>query len=313
MDDTTQVHSRWFHLTPGRVVLLLLAVECLLWLSDRFGLPSWHKGYAVLTGVAMVGVAMVMMLLWFGVALVFRRRFQFSLRTLLVLVVVVALPFSWSAAEMKGAREQREAAKRIEKAGGEAWYDYHVTFDDQQHVHQICPQANAPGWVLLRRSLGDDFFNDVVVVEVQDDRFTDSDLEHVQKLTRLTYLLLDTEKVTDAGLQGLEGLAQLQELVIVGPPVTDVGLQHLEGLSRITRLVLNPTEVTDVTDSGLKHLACLKRLQDLDLGYAEVTDTGLENLSGLSHLQRLNLKNTQVTTAGIAKLQQALPNCKITR
>ena len=47
---------RWFHLTPGRFVLLLLAVEVLLWLSDRFGWLGWHKGYAVLTGVAVVGV-----------------------------------------------------------------------------------------------------------------------------------------------------------------------------------------------------------------------------------------------------------------
>ena len=31
--------------------------RCLLWLSDRFGWLGWHKGYAVLTGVA-GGVAM---------------------------------------------------------------------------------------------------------------------------------------------------------------------------------------------------------------------------------------------------------------
>ena len=84
MDDTTQARVRWFHLTPGRFVLLLLAVEVLLWLSDRFGWLGWHKGYAVLTAVAMVGVGMLLMLVWFVVALVFRRRFQFSLRSLLV-------------------------------------------------------------------------------------------------------------------------------------------------------------------------------------------------------------------------------------
>ena len=79
MDDTTQARVRWFHLTPGRFVLALLAVEVLLWLSERFGWLGWHKGYAVLTGVAVVGVAMLLMLVWFGVALIFRRRFQFSI------------------------------------------------------------------------------------------------------------------------------------------------------------------------------------------------------------------------------------------
>ena len=50
---------RWFHLTPDRVVLALLAVEGLLWLSERLGWLAWHKGYAVLTAVASVGVVLV--------------------------------------------------------------------------------------------------------------------------------------------------------------------------------------------------------------------------------------------------------------
>lgn len=74
MNDTPQAQPRWFHLTPGRFVFLLLAIEVLLWLSDRFGWLGWHKGYAVLTGVAVVGVAMLLMLVWFGVALIFSRR-----------------------------------------------------------------------------------------------------------------------------------------------------------------------------------------------------------------------------------------------
>ena len=108
MIDTTPTRVRWLHPTPGRFVLALLAVEVLLWLSERFGWLGWHKGYAVLTGVAVVGVAMVLVLVWFGVAVVFWRRFQFSLRSLLVLVVVVALPCSWLGVEMRTARRQKE-------------------------------------------------------------------------------------------------------------------------------------------------------------------------------------------------------------
>ena len=43
---------RWYRLTPDRLLIGLLIVECLLWLSERFGWPTWHKGYAVLTAVA---------------------------------------------------------------------------------------------------------------------------------------------------------------------------------------------------------------------------------------------------------------------
>ena len=87
-------------------------------LSDRFGWLGWHKGYAVLTGMAAVGVAMVLMLGWFGMAVAFRRRFQFSIKSLLVVVIVVALPCSWLAVEMKKARSQREAIKTIENVLG---------------------------------------------------------------------------------------------------------------------------------------------------------------------------------------------------
>ena len=102
-------HRCWLHPTPDRSVLALLAVEGLLWLSDRLGWPTWHKGYAVLTAVASVGAAMLMILGWFGVAMVFRWRFQFSIRSLLVLVVAVAVPRSWLAVEMRRAERQREA------------------------------------------------------------------------------------------------------------------------------------------------------------------------------------------------------------
>ena len=64
MDDTPQARIRWFHLTPDRLVIGLLAVEVLLWLWERFGWLGWHKGYAVLTAVATVGVAMLLMLFW---------------------------------------------------------------------------------------------------------------------------------------------------------------------------------------------------------------------------------------------------------
>ena len=104
----------------------LLALEGFLLLSAWF---RWfpfdqHKGYAVLITVASVGVAFLLMLLWFLAALVFGWRFQFSILSLLLLVVVVAIPCSWLATEMKAAREQREAVEAIAKAGGSVCYDY---------------------------------------------------------------------------------------------------------------------------------------------------------------------------------------------
>jgi hypothetical protein len=65
---------RWSHLTPDRLILaLLLIVETLLWLSEHFGWLAWHKGYAVLTAVAAVGMVLLLTLLRFVVALLFRQ------------------------------------------------------------------------------------------------------------------------------------------------------------------------------------------------------------------------------------------------
>ena len=67
----------------------------------------------MLIAVAAVGVVLLGMFLWFGVAVVFRRRFQFSIRSLLILVIVVAVPCSWLAVEMKKARKQHESVEAI--------------------------------------------------------------------------------------------------------------------------------------------------------------------------------------------------------
>jgi hypothetical protein len=85
---------RWFYPTPGRLLVVLLAVEGILLLSERW----FPKGCAVLIAIAAIGVFLVLMLLWFVVSLIFYWRFQFSIRSLLLLTVAVAIPCSWLAA-----------------------------------------------------------------------------------------------------------------------------------------------------------------------------------------------------------------------
>jgi hypothetical protein len=162
MEAAPDVRSHWYRPTPDRLIILLLLVECLLWLSNRCAWPAWHKGYAVLVGVAGVGVALAALTLGYFAALVLGWRFQFGIRTLLVLVVAVALPFSWLAVEIKAARAQRSADARgvntdIDFFGGKGpltqLFDYQFngtsTFD---------PTAKpcAPAW--LCRWLRDEFF-----------------------------------------------------------------------------------------------------------------------------------------------------------
>jgi len=69
----------------------------------------------------------------------------------------------------------------------------------------------------------------------------------------------------------------------------------------------------NVNDSALVHVKQLTGLKSLILSNTHVTDAGLLHLKELSHLRNLELSNTLVTDQGVKRLQQALPNCKITR
>ena len=287
---------RWYCPTPGWLVYGSLAVTGLLFLSDRFALPVWHKGYAVLVTVASVGAVFVLLLLWFLVALLFRLRFQFGIRTLLVLVVAVALPFSWLAGQMKSARDQGSSVEAIRNLGGVIKCDYEAADPATWPA-----KPDGPAW--LRTLLEDDFFNDVYNATL----FSNAEMEQLKGLPQLKRLWLGgydgyfvkRPQVTDAGLAHVAGLRKLKVLIMSGIKLTDSGLTHIAGLKELESLTLANTHVTD---EGLAHLTGLSRLLVLELHKMPVRDAGLAHVARLSQLQELSLRETQVTDAGLARL-----------
>ena len=269
-------NTRWYCPTPDRLVIALLVVECMLWLAERFyWFPfNWHKGWPVLIAVVVAGSAFLLLLLWFAASLIFRWRFQFSIRSLLVMVVVVAIPCTWLAEELRAAKaqaeRQREAIATVKRLSGQISWTH--------------PEIPGEGW--LYNLLGDDFFGSVDTVYLCETIVTDADLEHLKGLTRLRTLILFRAQITDSALEHLKGLKQLYTLNLRGTNVTDVGLEHFKG-------------------SAL-------RVSELDLSDTKVTDAGLENLKG-SRLKVLELHGTQVTGEGVWKLHGALPDCDICR
>ena len=114
MADAPEAKRRWYRLTPDRLVIGLLAAEGFLLLSERFRWFAFnqHKGWTVLIDVAAVGLTLLVMLLWLAAALLFRCRFQYSLRSLMLLVLAVAVACSWFATEMQRARKRRGDCRR---------------------------------------------------------------------------------------------------------------------------------------------------------------------------------------------------------
>ncbi len=248
MSETAK--ARWYRLTPDRLVLVLLAVEGLLWLSQRF---RWfpfneHKGWTVLVAVAGVGVFVLRMFLWFVAALAFRWRFQYSIRSLLVLMVAVAAAFGRLETEMKAARRQRETVEWIEKTGGSVRNDYQlVSFG-------VLTNGKPPGPAWLRKLVGDDL------------------------LVNVRGVWLTGPERGDAGLEHLKGLTQLIWLYVCGP-VADGEWVQLKALPRLQYLgVCRQGGDIPISDAGLNHLKELTHLRILDLNLAGLTDAGVQDL-----------------------------------
>ena len=229
MDTTTPSPSRhWPHPTPNRIVIGLLAVEGLLLLSARFRWFAFneHKGWTVLVALAAVGLTLLLLSLWFVAAPLFRRPFQYSLRSLLLLTVVVAIPFSRLATEMQRAREQRDTVAAIHAVGGVIEYDY-VSLSDPPH-DPFTPGMEPIEPIWLRKLVGDDFFCSIVHVFLNGSRITDTWLVHLHGLSHVQVLSLQGTKVTDAGLAHLQGLGQLRKLMLTDSKVTNEGVKKLQ-------------------------------------------------------------------------------------
>jgi hypothetical protein len=277
-----------------------------------------------------------------------RTWLQFSLKSLMVLVVIAAMPCGLLKWKMVRKERERAAIAEIGRADGMVGYDW-------QRAGKKEP--NGAAW--FRKLLGDGFFSTAVSVnfyktEVTDDSLanleplvdlddlhykgsrliSDVGLDHLKNLIRLKNLNLGGAKVTDAGLVHLRRLTNLQDLDLANTKVADAGLLPLKGLTQLRNLNLAGTHVTDaglvhikgnakmrqlniantgVTDEGLVHLKAMTRLEQLYLWGTEVSDAGLVCLKGFTGLKLLNVAKTKVTTAGVDELEIAMPNCTIIR
>ncbi len=259
------------------------------------------------------------------VSLPWTRFLRFSVRGLLVVVLVIGAGLGWL---VRSARIQREAVEAIKNAGGSVCYNWE--YSDGNVISGGNPWA-PPWWVNL---VGVDYFGHVSLVVSPSARVSAATIELVGPLSQLEELRLGHSAVADAGLGHLNGLGKLKRLILTGTDVNDTALVHLKGLRELSALDLIGTGVTDaglahlkglsnlsvlglsytkVSDRGLEHLSGLKNLSSLDLHGTQVTDAGMVHLKGLSHLSYLNLLFTQVTDAGIKELKQALPSLTLER
>ena len=220
-----------------------------------------------------------------------RRWLQFSLRTMILIMLLIGCGLGWFAHERKQARDQRKAAMEIKQLGG-------VAMQCGRYEPQNGWKSRVPSW--LKRILGDDVFLTISYVSLRKSKATDKDLVRLRAFPQLKELDLSESHITDAGLVHLDGTPRLQKLTIGRGAITDEGLVHVGRLSSLRELNL---ACSKVTDAGLVHLTGLTQLEDLDLRYDLITDVGLVHLQGLTQLTGLNLMGTRITDAGLAHVE----------
>jgi Leucine-rich repeat (LRR) protein len=226
-----------------------------------------------------------------------RRFLRFSVRGMIVLVLVVAV---WLGRIVCQAHIQRDAVAAIRKAGGTVAYNWE--WDQGKSIPGGRPWA--PSWLV--DLIGVDFFGHTTAVDLElplewPSGPANAPLAEVGRLNQLQRLRLSHASLTDAELGDLKGVTKLSNLRLIDTQVTDAWLVHLKGLTNLSNLSLYGTQVTD---AGLVHLKGLTNLSFLDVQYTHVTDAGLVHLKGLANLSNLWLTGTQVTDAGMVHLKR---------
>src|SRR5207237_4544475 len=101
-----------------------------------------------------------------------RRWFQFSLRSLAVVIFVLSVGLAWLASERQKVTARRQAIAAITTLGG------HVSFDESQSFR--------PAWT--HPLLGDDTAGEVQKVYLDYKPISDADLAHLSRLTKVAAL-----------------------------------------------------------------------------------------------------------------------------
>jgi len=192
-----------------------------------------------------------------------RRFLRFSLRTLLIFMLVVCVAVGTLGVKLERARKQREAVAWVREMGGTVYYamnDGGITAEPRGHV-----------W--LRTWLGNDFFDEVASVELYNTPV--NDVSPLAELNNLRVLSLHGYQVSD--VSPLAKLTKLEELDLDYTQVSDVS--PLAKLTKLKSLHLWLTQVSDVSP-----LVTLTKLEMLNLRNTQVSEQAIEQLTFIRQL-----------------------------
>jgi hypothetical protein len=237
----------------------------------------------------------------------FRKHLRISLRTVMVLVLILGFILGW---RVNKAREQRRAVAAVASYGGWVHYDYEFVGGKLTPGQELW----APVW--LRRMLGDEYFREVAYVSLVYDypggkrqenanrKPCDELLAQLGSQTGLKQLLMQSTQATDEGLKLVGKMPALETLYIWdASSITDSGVAHLAGAKNLKIVYIGSSRVTD---QGLVLLSRLPKIEELYLQAGHFSDEGFRHLKGQNTLTQLwtGIGDFQLTDTGLAHLKE---------
>jgi hypothetical protein len=228
-----------------------------------------------------------------------RRWLQFSLRSLLLFVLMVSIACSWFAVRLRKAEKQKAAVAAFEKAGGFVRYDFDPgdPSDPFYRSRRLDLDPPYPAWLV--KQLGIDFFADATGAVYFPWELTvmncsgpppplppnfDFDI-----LTRLPRLQALTVFIRDSGdFEKIARLVQIGHLNIIANGYGDENLAHLRALVRLRSISLFGFTI----QSGLQHLAALLQLSEMRLSACRFASSDMVPAVRLGQIEELDFDRT---------------------
>lgn len=260
------------------------------------------------------------------------RWLKYSMRTLMVLVLLISIPLSWVGRDVVRSMRESAVERAIHEAGGEAIYDYWQPDEYGMVGQRVEPTGD--WWV--RKLLGDNIYSYVTCVDLRGVENPEVLIPRLQHFTRLKYLLLPTTVASESLVETLKQLPDLQQCRLDLSPCSPIILWELAQCQGIEALQLQANELSDssvdvllqfpglksltlretpMTDAAMPKIAKITTLNELVLEDApEITNDGFQTLESLPHLTRFFASGTQIDEGCVDSLRTMtnLDNLEIT-
>lgn len=236
-----------------------------------------------------------------------RPRIRFGLRSLLVLVLLVAGWCGWVAHRHREFKQHYQNTFALQSNGGfvtcqsgkyadhwlrESWWQMIWPPEPIDPVVRVAFQGTRDQF---RVPIPDS----EKYVTFESDWSLEGMLalrEPLESLPQLRHLQFSKMPLPRHGLACIENLAQIDTLVLDQTQITSADIVHLKSLTNLRWLSLRRTRIDD---DCLVHLKDLDKLETLHLGSTRIGDEGLKYLIELESLSSLSIDNTRVSDQGM--------------